>query len=142
MRKIRTEITINASPERVWNVLTAFNDYPKWNPFIKSISGELLAGKKLLVNIQLQGSKGMLFKPELQKIIKHKELRWKGKFLFKGIFDGEHYFIIDQNNEGTSTFIQGEIFSGLLVSFFKGILEKTLSGFEEMNKALKRRAED
>ena len=142
MKEIKTEITIHANARKIWEILTSFNDYPQWNPFIKSFSGDLEVGKRLLVNIHLPGSKGMLFKPELLKVVEQKEIRWKGKFLFKGLFDGEHYFIIKDNGEGTSTFLQGEIFSGILVPFFNGILEKTLLGFKEMNNALKQRAEN
>jgi hypothetical protein len=142
MKEIKTEISIDASPEKVWEILTSFNDYPKWNPLIRSISGELETGKKLIVNIKLPGSKGVLVKPEIKRVEEYKELRWKGKFLFKGLFDGEHYFMIKKNGEGSSIFIHGEIFNGILVSLLKGILEKTLVGFEEMNKALKHRAED
>ena len=38
-------------PERVWAVLTDFDSYPKWNPFIHSISGDLRVGGHLIVRI-------------------------------------------------------------------------------------------
>ena len=38
MKEIKTEIIINSKPEKVWNILTNFEKYPEWNPFIKSIS--------------------------------------------------------------------------------------------------------
>ena len=37
--EIATDIEINSTPERVWKVLTEFENYHKWNPFIKSILG-------------------------------------------------------------------------------------------------------
>ncbi len=40
MKQIETEILINAKPDKVWQVLTDFESHSKWNPFIKSISGE------------------------------------------------------------------------------------------------------
>ena len=39
MRTIETAIDISASAERVWDVLTRFDAYPGWNPFITSITG-------------------------------------------------------------------------------------------------------
>jgi len=59
----------------------------------------------------------------------------------KGIFDGEHYFLINDNGDGTATFIQGEKFSGFLVMFLGKALENTERGFVQMNEALKRRCE-
>ena len=41
MQVVTSSIEIAASPERVWQVLTDFASYPKWNPFILSLSGRL-----------------------------------------------------------------------------------------------------
>jgi len=38
-RHIHTEIPIQISPRRVWQVLTDFAAYPGWNPFIVSLQG-------------------------------------------------------------------------------------------------------
>ena len=37
MRELRAEIEIAAPPERVWRVLSDFDAYPDWDPFIRSI---------------------------------------------------------------------------------------------------------
>ena len=36
-KMVYTEIRINASIDKVWNVFTEFEKYPEWNPFIKSL---------------------------------------------------------------------------------------------------------
>jgi hypothetical protein len=41
VRELRREIELDAPPERVWAVVTDFDAYPEWNPFIRQISGEL-----------------------------------------------------------------------------------------------------
>ena len=43
MHSVETEIGIQASAERVRKLLTEFASYPRWNPFIRSIEGELSA---------------------------------------------------------------------------------------------------
>jgi hypothetical protein len=58
MKNIQTEILINTDITKVWNVLMNFDSYPKWNPFIKSISGELKLGARLTVSINPPDGKG------------------------------------------------------------------------------------
>lgn len=141
MQHIETEILINAVPEKVWAVLTDFERHPTWNPFIKSLEGEKVVGRQLKVSIQPPGGGGMTFKPEVLAFEVNKEFRWKGKLLFKGIFDGEHYFRLVDTGNGATRFIHGEKFSGFLVSLLGGTLDKTKAGFELMNEALKRECE-
>ena len=73
---------------------------------------------------------------------KNKEFKWIGKLLFKGLFDGEHRFQLMDNSDGTTTFIQSEKFSGLLVRLFAKKLDRETKGdFVAMNEALKKRVE-
>jgi hypothetical protein len=58
-KEIKTEILINATPEKVWLILTSFINYPNWNPFIKTIQGEVKIGNKIKVKIQPPNSKVM-----------------------------------------------------------------------------------
>ncbi len=83
----------------------------------------------------------MIFRPIVLKFDENKEFRWLGKLLIKGLFDGEHYFILTDNGNGSTAFTHGEEFKGLLVSVFSRILEKTKIGFELMNEALKKGCE-
>ena len=79
----------------------------------------------------------MTFRPEILKFDLGKEFRWKGKLFFKGVFDGEHYFILEKIGERETRFIHGEIFSGFLVGLLDGMLSKTKDGFNLMNEAIK-----
>ncbi len=131
--EIRTSIEINASPEKIWKVFSNFENYPNWNPFLTEVSGEVKAGNQIKIN-----AGGMIFKPTVLKFEENKELRWLGKLLFSGIFDGEHYFEIIDKGNGTSTFVHGENFKGILVPLFKSKLTgETKDGFVKMNKKLK-----
>ncbi len=137
MKEIRTQTSIKAAPEKIWTILTEFENYSAWNPFIQSIKGEKKPGAKLEVFIQPPGAGGMKFKPEVLVFEKNQEFRWAGKMFFKGLFDGEHYFLLQPNERGTTDFIHGEKFRGMLIPFFKGMLTKTREGFELMNQELK-----
>lgn len=70
-----------------------------------------------------------------------RELRWKGNLILPGIFDGEHYFRLEQAGADQVRLIQGEIFSGLLIPFFGQLLLETKKGFELFNTAIKQRVE-
>jgi hypothetical protein len=139
---ITTSITINATTEKVWNILNDFEKYPQWNPFITSIAGKIKVGNILQVTIAPPNGNAMKFKPTLLVANEHKELKWKGKLLFKGLFDGEHQFEIIDNKNGTVTFVQSENFTGVLVPLFKKTINiNTKNGFVLMNEKLKERAE-
>lgn len=142
IKEIHTEILINAAPEKVWEILTDFDKYPKWNPFIKSITGNVLIGNKITARLEPPGAKGMTFKPRVVAFETNKEFRWIGNLLFPGLFDGEHKFELIENRNGTTTFKQSESFRGILVPLFKKMIDKnTTNGFNLMNKKLKDRAE-
>ncbi len=140
--QLQTEIEISAGPERVWSILADFAGYPMWNPFIRFIQGKPEQGARLEVRIQPSGTKGMTFRPSVLAADAGRELRWLGHFLFPGILDGEHRFVIEPVAAGKVRFRQSERFSGILVPILRGSLDRdTKRGFEEMNLALKARAE-
>ena len=142
MKELKTEIEIEATSEKVWSILTDFEKYPEWNPFIKRASGNVKEGEKLEVFIEPPNGKGMVFNPTVKHVEEYKEFRWLGRLLFSGVFDGEHIFEISTTQNGNVIFIQREIFSGVLVPLMWGSLNKnTREGFSAMNFALKRRAE-
>jgi hypothetical protein len=141
MRILRREIEIDAPPSQVWQVVSDFESYPAWNPFIRSISGRRERGAKLEVRIAPPGGRPMTFRPTVQTLEEGRELRWLGRLLVPGLFDGEHSLLVEPLDRNRSRFVQSERFSGLLAALFGGMLEKTEAGFEQMNRALKERAE-
>lgn len=141
-RQLITSIEIDAPPEIVWEILTDFDRFDRWNPFIRSIDGKAKIGTKLKVKIQPSGGSAMTFRPVVLAVDPERELRWLGRVIFPGIFDGEHRFQIEQLSDRRVRFIHSEKFSGLLVPFFWRSLDtQTRRGFEEMNQALKLRSE-
>ena len=75
MKELHTEIEIDAAAERVWQVLTDFDAFPEWNPFIRSIEGAPDQDSKLKAFIQPSGARGMTFKPTVLRAAPGKELR-------------------------------------------------------------------
>jgi hypothetical protein len=140
--ELNSEIEIKASSVTVWKLLTDTARFPGWNPFIRRLQGELKVGQKLVVFIQPSGTRGMEFKPVVLKVEPNRELRWLGRLIFPGLFDGEHIFQIEPSGDGRVRFRQREIFSGILVPLLKNSLDTdTRRGFNEMNQKLKSLAE-
>jgi hypothetical protein len=141
MRKITTEITIEAEPEKVWEVIMNFHSYSEWNPFIQAIVGEKKAGSRLEVTLIQENGKPIVFKPICQACIPNKEFRWTGHLIIPGIFDGEHMFRLEKAGNNTTRFVQSEKFKGVLIPFAGKVLKSTTLSFEKMNVALKERVE-
>ena len=99
MKELRTEIEIQATAERVWQLLTDFPSFPQWNPFIRKASGNIRVGERLEVKLQPSGASAMTFRPTVLKVEPNREFRWLGHLLIPGLFDGEHIFTIEPLGE-------------------------------------------
>lgn len=139
--EISHQIDIDAPPSAVWEQLADTDAYGEWNPFVRELAGNLAEGERLTVRIAPPGAREMTFRPTVLTAAPGTELRWLGRFLVRGLFDGEHSFHLEELPGGRTRFTQSERFSGLLVGFSKSTLAKTRDGFEQMNVALKQRAE-
>ena len=138
---IERSIDIDATPATVWSILTDTSAYSSWNPFMTRLTGDLIVGEKLEVRIAPPNARPMTFKPTVLAVDPERELRWLGRFILPGLVDGEHSLHIELLADGRSRFTQTERFSGLLVRPLGSMLGKTELGFEQMNAALKTRAE-
>jgi len=139
VKEVRTEIEINADPGKVWKILADFEKYDQWNPFINRIVGQAKEGGKIEIYIETPGGKKRKYGPTVTKVEQGSELRWLGKSL---LLNGEHIFTIEQLQAGRVRFVHREVFDGLLTLIFGRSLDIDVrQGFEEMNRALKEKAE-
>ena len=142
MRELTTEITIAAPPERVWAVLTEFETYPDWNPFITRVEGEAVIGSRLDADLKPEGRKATRIRPTVVEVEEGRLLAWLGHLGVKGIFDGRHRFEVTPGPDGGTRFVQSERFSGILSRPIMAMIEKaTEAGFRMMNEALRDRSE-
>lgn len=140
MLELRTETEIDAPVERVWQVLTDFETFPEWNPFIRRIRGKPVEGSRLEVLLGASGTRGMRFRPKVLKVAPNRELRWLGRLGLPGLFDGEHVFELQPLGPARTRFVQRERFRGIFLPFLRRSLDRDARrGFEEMNVALRAR---
>lgn len=57
MRELRTEIEIAAPPTKVWNILTDFDNWKKWNPIITQANGVSSLGSQLSITMRNEDGK-------------------------------------------------------------------------------------
>ena len=140
MKDIVTSVDVDAPAETVWDVLVDFEAYPEWNPRSR-ITGTPAEGERLVVAPGPEAEGMPTFKPRVRQA-DGTELRWLGHLYVRGLFDGEHRFVVEDLGEGRSRFVQSESFGGLLVRPIMRLYgEDTRAGFEAVNAALKARAE-
>lgn len=142
MKEINTEINIDANPEKTWKILTDFNNFSQWNPFIRRIEGIPIVGTKLKIYLQTSSGKNRTYKPTVTKVEPYHELRWFGKSIIPGMFNGERIFKIESVESNKVHFIHKEIFTGLIVSLVGDRLDKDMyQSFIKMNNAFKQKVE-
>ncbi|MEW5841057.1 SRPBCC domain-containing protein [Nitrososphaera sp.] len=140
-KEIRTEVEIDASAQKVWDIITGFAEYPEWNPFIRRVEGRLEQGSRITIHLTTPSGTSRTYGPKITKIDPPRELRWLGKM--PGLMSGEHVFEIVQEPGGRRVkLVHREVFGGLLSSFFGGSAGDIRAGFEQMNLAIKKRAEE
>ena len=139
MKEVRTEIEISADPRKVWQILADFEKYDQWNPFIVKVTGQAKEGSKIEIHIETPSGRSRKYGPMVTKVDQDRELRWHGKSI---LLNGEHIFTIEQIEQGLVRLVHREVFDGFLTSVFGKSLDTDVKkGFDEMNRALKERAE-
>lgn len=140
VKTIQTEIRIQAKPEKVWSILTHFEKYPQWNPFIRKLEGSVQEKKRIEVWIQSSERNTMHFRPLVLRFVKNHYFSWKGHLFFPGLFDGEHRFELTDLGDGVTLLRQSEVFSGLLIGLFNP--DQTITRFKAMNEKVKLLSEE
>ena len=139
-RVLDTYIDINASPERVWEVLIDFPAWKEWNPFIPYVAGTLEVGARLHITVSPPGIKPMEFEPKVFAVRPSEEILWGGNFLLV-LYRGDHAILLEPLPGGGTRFRQRERFLGPMVLFMSGMIKATEQGYHQMNQALKERVE-
>ncbi len=140
MRTISATVDIAATPQQVWAVLADLDAYPQWNPFIRSASGQVAEGATLTLRLVPAQGRAMTFRPKVLAAEPGLLLRWIGRLIMPGLFDGTHQFALEDTG-GHTRLTQSETFRGVLVPVTGKIITQTEADFRTLNQALKQRAE-
>jgi len=151
MKEISTFVDIEASASLVWNILTDFATYGRWNPTLRTVRGEAERGTTLFITERRDAradstGQGRHKSRILRRVVKHvrepRELYWLGTWGSASVLSTERRFRIESLQAGRVRFHQIERLRGFAVPFlWWGLQRKLTRGLRAMNDAIKRRAE-
>jgi hypothetical protein len=142
---LRTSVDIDATRERVWEVLTDLPAYAQWNPFVTRAEGEWVVGHRLTVSVPpVNAFVQPRLRPTVLEVDPFRRLRvWSrlDRLGIPGLFAVEHTMTLTEHDGGVRLWLQDR-FGGLLAPLLiRSMNEHRLGAFTAMNAALKARAE-
>jgi hypothetical protein len=137
MKKYSASITINASPDVIWSILTDASGYPDWDPAMDHIEGKLAQGETVKFFTRLSSQ---AFPVKVTAFEPHRKLALTGGMPF-GLFKSERTHTLTPGKDGQTTFKTEEIFSGLLLPIFGGSIPDLTENFRAFAAGLKAQAE-
>ena len=138
MRTFSASTTIEASPERIWAILTDAPAYPEWDPGVDRIEGKIAPGEKITAFSKL--SPGRAFPVKVTEFVPGRQMTWTGGMPL-GLFKGVRTFTLAPQGNGAVEFTLREVFSGPLLPLIGRSLPDLTSSFEQFAAGLKSRAE-
>ena len=144
--EIRTFVDIDATPERVWEVLTYLPAYPEWNPIVRRAEGSFaVGGSPSLTFAPLSTALRVTVRPTVLEAEAGRRLHFRFRFArlgVPGLFDAEHVLTLDPQDGNVVRLWEQARFRGLLAPLMTRLLNRTGGGaFATMNDALKQRVE-
>ena len=142
MKRIHTQVDVDAPAASVWQILADFGAYAAWNPLIPRASGHAREGAEVDMFIAPPGLASKRTKVRLVAVDRERELRWLGRFVLPKLLDGDHRYRLTPLSDDRVRVVQEECFDGLLVPLVAHMLvPRMTAAFEASNDALKTHAE-
>ncbi len=138
MKSYNAETTINATPQKVWNVLVDTAAYPNWDPGMVRVEGQLGPGEK--VKFFTKFSPDQAFAVKVTAFEPGKKMVLTGGMPF-GLFKSERTHTLSPGQDGQTIFHTEEIFSGLLLPIFGKSIPDLTESFKQFAAGLKQQAE-
>jgi hypothetical protein len=143
--ELRTFVDIDATPERVWEVLTDVPAWPQWNLLIASAEGTFAVGRQLSLSMPpLNPLLRVTLRLTVLEVAPWRRLRFRlrlARLGIPGLFDADHTLTISLHDGGVRLWEEAR-FRGLLVPLMtRSLNREKLPAFNATNAALKNRIE-
>lgn len=139
--KIEERIGVQASPERVWEVLSDLKGWKAWNPLNPKVEGRLAIGSELTVEQRWPGQGVDVVKARVLDWIPLEQIHWRTS-MARGWVWTVRYFEIEALGPNNCVFSVGELFGGFLGGFVAKRMRPSIrQGFKGLCEALRVEAE-
>lgn len=139
MKIVRTVI-IKAKPEQVFDAITDFDAYGRWNPWLVKAQGECKPGEDIVVDVVI-GKRIQQYHHDILEIDRPHRFHWCDKGWFTVFAYGERLRTCQPIAEGTAYTVELTI-TGPLAFFAQWFLGKSLeNGMTQETAALKQYVE-
>lgn len=138
MKAFEASTTIDASAERVWEVLMDTGRYQDWDPFTIRIEGRAAPGERLKAFSTLSPNRA--FPVTVTEFEPNRKMTWADGMPF-GLFKGVRTFTLTPQGQDRTAFTLREEFSGPLLLLIGRTLPNMTEAFESFVSGLKGQAE-
>jgi hypothetical protein len=138
MKTFAVATTIHATPDRLWRILTDLAAYPRWNPTVTKVDGQIAPGARIVVQVAI--NPGRAFPVTVSQLEPSTRMVWSGGMPL-GLFTGTRTFTLTPRGDGNTEFAMREEYRGLLAVLIGRSIPDLQPAFDEFAAALKREAE-
>jgi hypothetical protein len=138
MKTFAVATTIHATPDRLWRILTDLATYPRWNPTVTKVDGQIAPGARIVVQVAI--NPGRAFPVTVSQLEPASRMVWSGGMPL-GLFTGTRTFTLTPRDDGKTEFAMREEYRGLLAGLIGRSIPDLQPAFDEFAAALKREAE-
>jgi hypothetical protein len=137
MKAYDAAATIDAPPERIWEILTDAPAYPQWDSGVQKVDGTIAPGEK--IKVVSEANPGRAFPVKVTRFEPARSMTWSGGMPL-GLFKGVRTFTLTPEGEATR-FTMREEYTGPLLGMIWRSMPDLGPSFERFARGLKAKAE-
>jgi uncharacterized protein YndB with AHSA1/START domain len=131
-RETSVGVTIHASAQIVWRLLTEADDFARWNSTVVSVKGEIKPGGGVELVSKLDPKR--VFKLKVKEFVPEQRLVW-------GDSKGSRSYALSDGGDGAVRFAMRERIGGLMFPLYAKYIPSFDASFDDFAADLKREAE-
>ena len=138
MKEFKASIAIDASAQRIWDILVDGAKWTDWNPTVVKFEGAILEGRTVKVYPAINPKRA--FPVKVAAMHEPRVMVWRGGMPL-GLFTGTRTYELNGTGSGATEFTMHEKFSGPLSPLIGRSIPDMQPEFEKFAAALKEKAE-